>query len=56
MKEVGTGTLEFPPILRTAAKVGVKHYVVEQDQTAKDPLASIRLSYLNLRKMDLATK
>jgi sugar phosphate isomerase/epimerase len=53
-KEVGSGTIDFLPILRTAAKVGVKHYFVEQDQTPKDPLASIRLSYLNIRKMDLA--
>ena len=55
-KEVGAGTMEFGPILRTAAKVGVKHYFVEQDQTLKDPLASIRLSYMNLRKMELALK
>ena len=53
-KEVGAGTVEFGPILRTAAKIGVKHYFVEQDQTPKDPLASIRLSYMNLRKMDLS--
>ena len=55
-KEVGAGTIDFGPILRTAAKVGVKHYFVEQDETPKDPLSSIRLSYLNLRRMDLTTK
>ena len=55
-KEVGAGTIEFGPILRTASKVGVKYYFVEQDQTPRDPLASIRLSYTNLRKMDLAAK
>jgi sugar phosphate isomerase/epimerase len=53
-KEVGAGTIDFGPILRTAAKVGVKHYFVEQDQTPKDPIASIRLSYANLRKMELS--
>ena len=55
-KEVGAGTIDFGPILRTALKVGVKHYFVEQDQTPKDPLASIRLSYLNLRSMELSPK
>lgn len=48
-KEVGAGTLEWAPILRACAKAGVKHYLVEQDQTQRDPLASIRLSYENLR-------
>jgi sugar phosphate isomerase/epimerase len=55
-KEVGTGTIEFAPILRTAEKVGVKHYFVEQDQTPRDPIPSIRLSYQNLRKMDIALR
>ncbi len=55
-KEVGAGTIDFGPILRTAPKVGVKHYFVEQDQTPKDPLASLRLSYGNLRKMELSNK
>jgi sugar phosphate isomerase/epimerase len=53
-KEVGAGTMEFPPILRACEKAGVKHYLVEQDQTPKDPLASIRLSYTNLRNMKIA--
>ncbi len=53
-KEVGAGTLEFPAILRACEKAGVQHYFVEQDQTPKDPLASIRLSYTNLRNMKIA--
>ncbi len=52
-KEVGAGTLDFPSILRACEKAGVQHYFVEQDQTPKDPLASIRLSYTNLRNMKL---
>ena len=39
--------------LRACAKAGVKHYLVEQDQTPRDPLASIRLSYENLRNTKL---
>ena len=46
--------MEFPPILRACEKAGVKHYFVEQDQTPKDPLASLRLSYNNLRGMKVA--
>jgi sugar phosphate isomerase/epimerase len=50
-REVGTGMLEFPVILRACEAAGVKHYVVEQDQTTGDPLDSLRLSYNNLRAM-----
>ena len=53
-KEVGAGTMEFAPILRACEKAGVKHYFVEQDQTPKDPLASIRLSYTNLRNLKVS--
>lgn len=53
-KEVGAGTMDFAPILRACEKAGVKHYLVEQDQTPKDPLASIRLSYTNLRNLKIA--
>lgn len=44
-KEVGSGGLDFPAILRTAEKIGVKHYFVEQDWTPGDPIASLRKSY-----------
>lgn len=49
--EVGAGTLDFVSILRACASAGVKHMFVEQDQTQKDPLASLRLSYTNIRKL-----
>jgi len=44
-KEVGNGSLDFPAILKTAEKIGVKHYFVEQDQTPGDPVASLKQSY-----------
>ena len=53
-KEVGAGTMDFGVILRACDKAGVKHYFVEQDQTPKDPLASIRLSYTNLRNLKVS--
>jgi sugar phosphate isomerase/epimerase len=44
-KEVGSGSIDFPAILRTAKDIGVKHYFVEQDQTPGDPLASLKQSF-----------
>ncbi len=52
-KEVGTGTLDYPTILRACETVGVKHYFVEQDQTPGDPVDSLRISYNDLRSMKL---
>ncbi len=48
-KEVGNGVLDIPALLRAAAKAGVEHYFVEQDQCPGDPVASLQLSYRNLR-------
>ncbi|MEP6714418.1 MAG: sugar phosphate isomerase/epimerase [Terriglobia bacterium] len=44
-KEVGSGGLDFPAILKAAPGAGVKHYFVEQDQTPGDPLDSLRKSF-----------
>jgi sugar phosphate isomerase/epimerase len=49
-KEIGNGTLDWPGILKAASADGVKHYFVEQDQTAGDPLESLRQSYAYLEK------
>jgi len=50
-KEVGSGVLDWPGILRAAASAGVQHYFVEQDQTPGDPLDSLRQSYNYLSKL-----
>ncbi len=52
-REVGGGSLDFPKILATAAKIGVQHYFVEQDQTPGDPIASLRKSFEYLRKVQV---
>lgn len=44
-KEVGSGVLNFPAILKAAPAAGVKHYFVEQDQTPGDSLASLKKSF-----------
>jgi sugar phosphate isomerase/epimerase len=41
-QEVGKGSIDIPAVLKAAAKAGVKHYFVEQDQTPGDPLASLK--------------
>lgn len=43
-KEVGSGGLDFPAILKAARTAGVKGFFVEQDHTP-DPSASLRQSY-----------
>lgn len=50
-REVGLGSLDFPAILKAASDMKVEHYFVEQDQTAGDPIESVRTSYRNLVKL-----
>jgi sugar phosphate isomerase/epimerase len=50
-KEVGSGSLDFPAILKAAPAAGVKHYFVEQDQTSGDPLDSLRKSFEYLKSV-----
>jgi sugar phosphate isomerase/epimerase len=50
-KEVGSGVLDWPKVLRAAAAAKVAHYFVEQDQTPGDPVESLRQSYGYLSKL-----
>jgi sugar phosphate isomerase/epimerase len=52
-KEVGSGSLDFPAILRTAEASGVKHYIVEQDQTPGDPVDSLAKSFKYLHSVKI---
>lgn len=49
--EVGRGTIDFKSIFAQSKKAGIQHYFVEQD-VAKDPLESIKMSYDFLSKLD----
>lgn len=52
--QVGKGTLDFPAIVAAGAEAGVQYGAVEQDSCyGLDPLESIRISWENLKKMDL---
>ncbi|MFT4091548.1 MAG: sugar phosphate isomerase/epimerase [Asticcacaulis sp.] len=48
--DVGSGTLDFPKILKKAKALGVKHVYVERDD-APDPFASVTQSLAYLRKV-----
>lgn len=50
-KEVGSGVMDWPKVLRAAAAAKVEHYFVEQDQTPGDPVASLRQSFGYLSKL-----
>jgi len=53
--EVGTGLLDFPAILAAAEKNHVQWGIVEQDNTyGKDPLAAVKTSLENLKKLGMS--
>jgi sugar phosphate isomerase/epimerase len=49
--EVGSGTLDWPTLLRLARSEHVSYLFVEQDQSERPPLESLQISYNNLRKL-----
>ncbi|MFZ5825452.1 MAG: sugar phosphate isomerase/epimerase family protein [Bacillota bacterium] len=53
--EIGTGQVEFRPILAWCQEAGVEWLVVEQDLCAGSPFDSVRLSLQNLRGLLTAT-
>lgn len=51
--EVDTGLMDVPALLETATDIGVEWLIVEQDQCARPPLESARISLRNLIKYGL---
>lgn len=49
--EVGRGTLNWPAILKTAQELQIEHYFVEQDESDKPPIESVRISYQYLQPL-----
>lgn len=49
--EVGTGKIDFLPILQWGEQSGVEFYAVEQDVCKGNPLDSLALSLENLKKL-----
>jgi sugar phosphate isomerase/epimerase len=50
--EVGRGRIDFKPIFANAARAGVRHYFVEQDETPGSPFDSLKVSIDHLRKLE----
>ena len=47
---VGTGNLNWTAILKTAADIGIKNFVVEDDMGILDPFESAKESIKNMKK------
>jgi hydroxypyruvate isomerase len=54
MTEVGSGIIDWPPLLARARSAGVEYFLVEQDEAA-EPLASITTSFSYLQNLRLPT-
>ncbi|NLG38289.1 MAG: sugar phosphate isomerase/epimerase [Clostridiales bacterium] len=50
---VGKGNLNWPGILKAAADIGIKRFVVEQDMCDGDPFECIQVSFNSLRAMGI---
>lgn len=49
--EIGTGSIDFRPIVQWGARSGVEWYVVEQDHCRRNPLDSAEISLTNLKRI-----
>ncbi|HZY58834.1 MAG TPA: hypothetical protein VFE56_03660, partial [Candidatus Binataceae bacterium] len=49
--EAGNGTIAWRPLLTLAQKLGIEHYYVEQDESDKSPMDSLKISYAFLHKV-----
>jgi len=49
--EIGTGSIDFEPIVRWGEANGVEWYVVEQDACITEPLGCVRTSFHNLNSL-----
>ncbi|WP_100405223.1 sugar phosphate isomerase/epimerase family protein [Bacillus solitudinis] len=51
--EIGEGILGFDEIINAALNTGTEWFIVEQDKCRRNPMESIRISYNNLKKMEV---
>ncbi|MDT5271846.1 MAG: hypothetical protein QOH49_4032 [Acidobacteriota bacterium] len=50
--DVGKGIIDFKPIFARAARAGVRHYFVENDEPAGSPFDSLRVSIEYLKQLE----
>ncbi len=51
--EVGTGIMDIRGIVSAAKSAEVKWLIVEQDKCKRDPFESVKISFDNLKKMNI---
>ena len=51
-REIGSGNIDFAPVLVAAAELGHEWLIVEQEEFDIDPYESIRISLENIRKIE----
>ncbi|WP_219639437.1 sugar phosphate isomerase/epimerase [Cohnella sp. CFH 77786] len=51
--EIGEGVLDFVSIARAAEEAGTEWLIVEQDQSRRDPIESLTISWRHLQRMGL---
>jgi sugar phosphate isomerase/epimerase len=49
--EVGSGTIAWRQVFAEAEKLGIEHYYIEQDESDKSPMDSLKISYQYLHKL-----
>ena len=49
--EVGSGTIRWPQVLAAAKENGIEHLFVEQDNSERPPIDSLRISYQYLQRL-----
>lgn len=48
---IGEGNIDYPPLLRAAARTGVKTIAIEQDRCSRDPFDSLRDAFAELKRL-----
>lgn len=51
MRDVGSGTIDWPRLLPKAEAMGIEHVFVEHDNPGADPMAAVKSSYDYLAKL-----
>ena len=48
---IGEGNIDYPPLLRAAARTGVKVVAIEQDRCQRDPFACLQDAFRELKRL-----
>ena len=48
---IGEGNIDYPPLLRAAARTGVRVIAIEQDRCTRDPFDSLRDAFVELKRL-----